>query len=116
MSQQIGMLQDQVNDLYRALSDLRGQLGSGAMSVQQPGQQLDPMLQSPFAHRQSFSASQATPVASLPPMSPGAMRPKSQSQSATQQRFRGPTSSDFNFGVANNSLQAMGITSQNEAE
>ena len=116
MSQQIAVLQEQVNGLYHGMNDLRAQLGAGAISVQQPGQQLDPMLQSPFNHQQSFSGSQATPGPSLPPMSPEAMRPKSHSQGASQQRFRGPTSSDFNFVVAKNSLQAMGITSQNEAE
>lgn len=47
-------------------------------------------------------------------MSPSVQRPKSRSHNA-QPTFRGPTSNDFNFDVARNSLQTMGITGQNDA-
>ena len=44
-------------------------------------------------------------------VSPPGQRPKNHSQSAAQPTFRGPTSNDFNLGVAKSSLQTMGITS-----
>jgi hypothetical protein len=112
MSAHIGSLQEQVNSLYHDLNNLRAQLG--ANMPMHPSQQsqhtpIDPTLQSPF-HRPSYSATQVTPGAPLAPMSPTATRQKSQSQSGQQPTFRGPTSSDFNFGVAKSSLQTMGIT------
>lgn len=48
-------------------------------------------------------------------MSPSSTRRKSHSQS-NQPTFRGPTSSAFNIGVAKNSLETMGITSQSEED
>ena len=54
---------------------------------------------------------QTSPGAGYGPLSPSLSRPKSQSQS-DQPPFRGPTSVEFNFGVARNSLQTMGIMSQ----
>lgn len=44
-------------------------------------------------------------------LSPGTAGRKSQSQSQ-QPTYRGPTSDEFNFGVAKNSLDKMGITNQ----
>lgn len=46
-------------------------------------------------------------------MSPSIPRPRSESHSK-QSRFHGPTSAAFNFGVAKNSLEAMGITGHGE--
>lgn len=43
-------------------------------------------------------------------MSPSVTRPKGNSQSSQQAPFRGPTSDEFNFGVAKSSLQTMGLT------
>lgn len=54
----------------------------------------------------------------MPPMSPSQARQRSHSQQQQQQpeqpTFRGPTSTDFNFGVAKSSLQTMGINAQAE--
>lgn len=47
-------------------------------------------------------------------MSLNAIRPRASSQS--QQRFKGPTSNAFNFGVAKTSLETMGITEQGEED
>ncbi|KAK5134963.1 hypothetical protein LTR08_005915 [Meristemomyces frigidus] len=86
---------------------------------QQPHQHtpIDPSLQgAPYpSHQQSFSVPQASPGAPVALMSPSVTRPKSHSQSQ-QPSFRGPTSDEFNFGVAKNSLQTMGITGHENAE
>lgn len=126
MSQHISMLQDQVNALWETLNAMRVQMGNGqAMGHQLQMQQqlptpIDPSLQSsaypphPHPHRgsSSFPDMQASPGA---PMSPSLARRKSQSQSKPP-GFRGPTSSAFNFGVAKNSLETMGITSQTDED
>jgi len=122
MSGHIASLQEQINALYNDLNHLRAQLGHAPPAVQlpppsqpppqvQPPQQqtpIDPSLQAgPYsASRQSFQSSPA-PIA---PMSPTATRPKTESQSQ-QPTFRGPTSNEFQFGVAKSSLQTMGIAS-----
>ena len=111
MSAHIGSLQEQVNSLYHEMNNLRAQLGAEMPMQQQTP--IDPTLQSPF-HRPSYP--QVTAGAPMAPMSPATTRPKSVSQSGQQPTFRGPTSSDFNFGVAKSSLQTMGITSQNDGE
>ena len=119
MSEQMNSLQEQVNTLYHDLSSLRAQLASGVplQQDQPPHEQsaIDPTLQSaPYpSHRPSYPGPQATPGAPVAPMSPSTARRKSQSQN-NQPTFRGPTSNDFSFGVARNSLQTMGITSQDE--
>ncbi|RMZ17145.1 hypothetical protein D0862_00913 [Hortaea werneckii] len=79
---------------------------------QQSHTPIDPSLQNaPFpSHRGSYSMQQSDPGAAIAHLSPSAQRPKSQSQSQ-QPSFRGPTSDEFNFGVAKSSLQTMGITS-----
>ncbi|RMX80110.1 hypothetical protein D0869_07809 [Hortaea werneckii] len=78
---------------------------------QQSHTPIDPSLQNaPFpSHRGSYSMQQSDPGAAIAHLSPSAQRPKSQSQSQ-QPSFRGPTSDEFNFGVAKSSLQTMGIT------
>ncbi len=118
MSTHIGSLQEQVNSLHNGMTTLRNLLSAGGPPTQQLQQQssaIDPSLQSPFPshHRTSYSGPQASPGAPMANMSPTAARPKSHSQNS-QPTFRGPTSSDFNFGVARNSLQTMGITSQQD--
>lgn len=125
MSQHISMLQEQVNTLWENLNAMRLQISNGqAMAQQMPQQQLtpiDPSLQasaySSHQHRGSgsFTDMQASPGASNMAMSPRVARPKSHSQSQ-QPSFRGPTSSAFQFGVAKNSLETMGITSQADGE
>lgn len=115
----VSTLQEQFNVLYNDLNNLRAHVGSGAPMQQPPQQQtpIDPTLQStPYPqHRPSYPPPQASPGAPIASMSPTASRPKSQSQS-THSTFRGPTSADFNFGVAKSSLNQMGITSsQNDA-
>lgn len=114
-------LQEQVNALYHELNNVRAQLGQGVPLQQQhqqpppppqPAGPIDPSLQaSPFpSHRASYVPAQASPGACLASLSPNASRPKSQSQSEHQPSFRGPTSFQFNFGVAKSSLQTMGIS------
>lgn len=129
MSQHISMLQEQVNALWENLNAMRAQIGNGqvmAQQMQHPQQQLtpiDPSLQNstypahPHAHRGSvsFSEMHQSPGASNLGRSPSVARRKSQSQNQ-QPTFRGPTSSAFSFGVAKNSLETMGITSQAEGD
>ncbi|KAF2764633.1 fungal transcriptional regulatory protein [Teratosphaeria nubilosa] len=124
MAAQVETLQEHVSLLYHDLSALRAQLGqpppppmqlpvavtpsAPPQAQMQPAQQqgnsaIDPSLQGYPSHRQSLSMSQT---------SPGANRRSSQSQNT----FRGPTSDQFNFGVAKSSLQTMGITGQEGAE
>ncbi|RMZ11528.1 hypothetical protein D0860_03369 [Hortaea werneckii] len=83
-----------------------------SQAQQQSHTPIDPSLQNaPFpSHRGSYSMQQSDPGAAIAHLSPSAQRPKSQSQSQ-QPSFRGPTSDEFNFGVAKSSLQTMGITS-----
>lgn len=81
MSNQIASLQDQVNALFASMNTLRADL-----NTQQPP--IDPFLQ----HDQVPSQE--------------ATRRKSMSRRPT---FRGPTSLEFNLGVAKNHLENMGI-------
>ena len=113
-------LQEQVNALYHELNSLRAQLGPGIPPMQQPqppqpAGPIDPSLQTtPFpSHRPSYVPAQASPGAGLGQLSPNASRPKSQSYNE-QPSFRGPTSNQFNFGVAKSSLQTMGISGTEE--
>ncbi|KAK0250481.1 hypothetical protein LTS09_014328 [Friedmanniomyces endolithicus] len=136
MAGHIASLQEQVNMLYSDLTSLRAQLGhappppllqqvevppSPVPGSQTAGQQqqhnvsIDPSLQGYQNHRDSFTGFQTLPGAPMAPMSPTATRHRSQSQSQ-QPSFRGPTSAEFNFDVARNSLQTMGITGHNGAQ
>lgn len=131
MSGHIASLQEHVNALYNDLSSLRAQLGHPppAPPMQQPQQMvqsspqhqhntaIDPSLQStPYpSHRPAYPMPQASPGAPVAPMSPIVTRPKSQSQNQ-QPAFRGPTSAEFNFGVAKSSLQTMGITGHENSD
>lgn len=87
MRNHIDALQDQVNELFTQLSDLR---------ARQDG----PVAPDPiFHHDRSLSTSRT-----LPPL----VSPKRNHQRVPQ--FHGPTSSMYGFDVAKSSLQTMGIT------
>jgi hypothetical protein len=90
MTDQISSLQDQVNNLFTSLNDLR---------TQRPSFESSPFDQF------SRDGSQAV----FAPLHNGL--PKSRSR---HPRFHGPTSSAFNFDVAKSSLQNMGITPAEE--
>ena len=81
-------LQDQVNGLYQALNSIQGR-----------------PTHSP---RESFQA--GTPVGPLDPRITFQQSPASPAKPPSRQRFSGPTSSTYDFNVANSSLQTMGIT------
>ncbi|KJY00944.1 fungal specific transcription factor domain protein [Zymoseptoria brevis] len=125
MTSQISILQEQVNSLWDTMNAMRAQMSGGVARGQQMPQQqmtpIDPSLQSgnysSHSHRGSMSVSgiHASPGAANMSMSPSSTRRKSHSQS-NQPTFRGPTSSAFNIGVAKNSLETMGITSQSEED
>lgn len=101
MSQQISNLQEQVETLFANLNTLRSDFSNS-----QP--QIDPSLQQHSLlprHRASMSGPRASPNMLAPP------RPRTTSQAKPRQpTFRGPTSVEFNLGVAKHSLQSMGIT------
>ncbi|KAJ5719511.1 hypothetical protein N7493_007089 [Penicillium malachiteum] len=86
MTAQITTLQEQVNNLFSNINELRSQKSA----FESP----------PFDHL-SRDGSQSV----FTPMPPGI--PKARSR---HPRFHGPTSSAFNFDVAKTSLQSMGIT------
>jgi hypothetical protein len=86
LTDQITTLQDQVNNLFSNINDIRNQR---------------PAFETPSFDPLSRDASQ--PV--FTPMPPGLAKPR-----ARHPRFHGPTSSAFNFDVAKSSLQNMGIT------
>ncbi|KAJ6012879.1 hypothetical protein N7522_003234 [Penicillium canescens] len=86
LTEQITTLQDQVNNLFSNINDIRNQR---------------PTFETPSFDPLSRDASQ--PV--FTPMAPGLAKPR-----ARHPRFHGPTSSAFNFDVAKSSLQNMGIT------
>lgn len=89
MTSQITTLQEQVNNLFSNLNDLRNQ-----KSFESPP--FDPL---------SRDGSQSV----FTPLPPGPQKIRSR-----HPRFHGPTSSAFNFDVAKSSLQNMGITHENE--
>ena len=132
MAAQITSLQDQVNMLFENLNHLRATLGQPTMGQpapslsqqlqahaqeqqqqqqqqQQQGTPIDPSLQSaPDSYpSHGFPTSHTEGGAPVASMSPSHTRQRSQSQH--QPSFRGPTSTDFSFGVAKSSLQTMGI-------
>lgn len=90
MTSQITTLQEQVNNLFNNINELRTQ---------------KPAFESPPFDHLSRDGSQSV----FTPMHPG--MPKTRSR---HPRFHGPTSSAFNFDVAKSSLQSMGITPAEE--
>ena len=128
MAAHMTSLQEQVNMLFDNLNNLRGSLGHPAPPVSQhiqhqqqppPSQQqampaqpqsntpIDPSLQN-----HAFGLPRA-PSAAPMSISPSQTKSRSFSQQQTQTSYRGPTSTEFSFGVADNSLQTMGITDGN---
>ncbi|KAL8243780.1 hypothetical protein R6Q59_010038 [Mikania micrantha] len=94
MREQIATLQDQVNDLYTNINDLRSR-----QDLPSQGDLLFP----PESNSGSISMSRT-----LPPL----MSPKKPQQKPLPQ-FHGPTSSTYGFDVARSSLQTMGISHNN---
>lgn len=93
MRNHISALQDQVNDLFTQLTDLR---------VRQDGSV--PPAPDPIFHHDGHVRSLST-SRTLPPL----VSPKRNPQRVLPQ-FHGPTSSMYGFDVAKSSLQTMGIT------
>jgi hypothetical protein len=97
MSAHLSSLQQQVDDLYANLTNLRAQVdvqtaSNGSVNTPFTGADTNPQL----------------------PMLPPTAR--SRSKSFLYPRFHGPTSSTFNLGVARSSLKTMGITATDETE
>jgi len=111
MSAHIATLQEQVETLFANLNSLRADLA-------QSQSQIDPSLQQ-YTLGPSLQHASVPPRTSIngpllpPPMASSMVAPHhqpSQSQSNPQRPpFRGPTSVEFNLGVAKSSLQTMGI-------
>lgn len=135
MAAHVTSLQDQVNILFENLNHLRATLGQPTMGQptpslsqqlqahteqqqqqQQQGTPIDPSLQSAHGSYPShgFPTQHTEGGAPVASMSPTHARQRSQSQQQQQPSFRGPTSTDFSFGVAKSSLQTMGIHPQAE--
>jgi hypothetical protein len=129
MAAHMSSLQDQVNVLFENVNTLRAALGQPAppppVAQQIPQQQhqqqqaplpppshtgtpIDPSLQN-----HTFGLPRGLPSASMS-LSPSQTKSRSfsmqQQQQSSQNSYRGPTSNEFSFGVADNSLQTMGIT------
>ena len=94
MNATIRSLQEQVDNLYSNLSALRTSQESDGL-LQQKGP--------PYPHPPSLTQSPTSQPSYQSSISPRGKHP----------RFQGPTSSAFNFDVANSSLQTMGITDVN---
>jgi hypothetical protein len=127
MAAHMASLQEQVNMLFDNLNNLRGSLGQPTAPVSQQIQQqpppppqqqtmpaqpqsntpIDPSLQN-----HAFGLPRA-PSAAPMSVSPSQTKSRSFSQQQVQTSYRGPTSTEFSFGVADNSLQTMGITEGN---
>ena len=112
MSAHIATLQEQVETLFANLNSLRADLAKPQSQIDPSLQQhtLDPSLQ----QHASLSSHGSINGPHQPPPMPSKMlatpRHRSQSQSMPRRPpFRGPTSVEFNLGVAKNSLQTMGI-------
>ena len=91
MNATIRSLQEQVDNLYSSLSALRNPHESNGL-LQQQG--------TPYPRPPSLTRSPISRPSYQSNISPRGKHP----------RFQGPTSSAFNFDVANSSLQTMGIT------
>lgn len=120
MAAHMASLQDQVNVLFDNLNNLRGNLGQPTPPIPQqiqPQQQQQP-LPAPSQTTTPIDPSLQSHAFGLPrapsnaPMSisPSQGKSRSFSQQQPQASYRGPTSNEFSFGVADNSLQTMGIT------
>ena len=95
MKAHIDQLQDQVNTLFSNISDLHQKVGL-----------------------QQLEGSQISSGVSLPSQPQGVETrdvPRAR-QRSKHPRFHGPTSSEFNFGVAKSSLQTMGIAADGDTE
>lgn len=95
----IASLQQQVDNLFQSLNAMRHQIDSNGL----------PMENSPYSQA-SYSRSMSIPsaVSTLMPA------PRQGPPTPKHPKFRGPTSSAFNLGVAKSSLQTMGITGGEE--
>ena len=89
MSAHLMALQQQVDNLYHNLNALQGHSNHGSRASYQAGDSVGPL---------------DPQIAFQPPP------PQAHAKAPIRQRFSGPTSSAFDFHVANNSLQTMGIT------
>ena len=96
MNAHIESLQEQVDNLFASLGSLRNRSDSSTFSSAEHDRFHQPLLQNPSAPtiRYQGSLSPPSPTATLP-------------------RFKGPTSSAFNFNVAKSSLQTMGVNQTN---
>ncbi|OAG41690.1 hypothetical protein AYO21_04154 [Fonsecaea monophora] len=95
MRDHIAALQEQVNDLYASLNELRSRAD---ISYSAP---IDPQ----FSHDGSTRSMSVSASRTLPPLiSPKRAQPKALPQ------FHGPTSTVYGLDVAKSSLQTMGIT------
>lgn len=105
MSTQISSLQEQVEQLFANLSNLKAQVDSQSIGS----------IATPFNHHASSDYPQSISIAHTPmlPPSPSQRRPQSASRHPL---FYGPTSSAFNIGVAKTSLNTMGITSLEDGD
>lgn len=95
MRNHISALQDQVNELYAQVNELRTRQDAAP-----PFPAPDPIFNQD-GHPRSMSASRT-----LPPL----VSPKSRPPQRVLPQFHGPTSSMYGFDVAKSSLQTMGIT------
>ena len=104
MSSHISNLQDQVETLFANMNSLRADFANSQPQID-PSLQQHPLVPS----RGAISGPQSGP-GTVPP------RPRTDSQSkARPPTFRGPTSAEFNLGVARHSLQTMGIAAPDDA-
>jgi hypothetical protein len=117
MAAHVASLQDQVNILFENVNSLRAALGQPQQQQQQQdlpppppppshsATPIDPSLQS-----HSFGPPPRAPTSGSMSMSPSQTKGRSFSMQQPHNSYRGPTSNEFSFGVADNSLQTMGIT------
>ena len=94
MNDHVQSLQEQVNSLYTSLNDLRNKQNGTTMPNSKP---------EAYSRHESLASSNSAvsfPQSSSSPSIPTRLA-----------RFQGPTSSGYNFDVANSSLKTMGITS-----
>jgi hypothetical protein len=122
MAAHMASLQEQFNMLFDNLNNLRGSLGQPTLPTsqqiqQQQEQTMPAQLQSntpmdPYLQNHAFGLPRA-PSAAPMSFSPSQTKSRSFSQQRTQIPYRGLISTEFSFGVADNSLQTMRITNGN---